>query len=88
MPEALEALADDELRQELRVRMARFKDLVYSDVPKSRQALRKLLHGPIRYIPGKGKAYELRGKTQLGALLPPTSVTLASPRGFEPLLPA
>jgi len=71
VPEALEALADDELRQELRVRMARFKDLVYSDVPKSRQALRKLLYEPIRYIPGKGQSVRTAWANPAGGVVTP-----------------
>ncbi len=65
-----------------------FGELINDNVPRARQALRKLLEGPIWVKPEDGKGYAFRGETKLGALLPPDYVTLASPRGFEPLLPA
>jgi hypothetical protein len=71
-------------------RMSRFQDLIHSDIPLARQALRKLLVGPIKCIPvvrdGKN-GYAVRGETRLGALVPQACVRLASPRGFEPRLP-
>ena len=71
-------------------RMAKFHDLMHSDIPLARQAFRKLLNGPVKCVPvirdGR-KDYAVQGETRLGALLTPASVTLASRRGFEPRLP-
>jgi len=39
------------LKRKLRERIGRFKDLIYSDGPLARQALRKLLKELIRFIP-------------------------------------
>ena len=67
--------------------MGKFRDLVFGNVPLARQALRKLLAGPLLVRPvthpdgRRGLTFE--GETQLA----PTTVTLASPRGFEPRLP-
>ena len=78
------------LKAAMRERMTKFQELMHSDVSLARQALRKLLSGPIKCIPvmryGK-KSYAFKGETRLGALLSTPSVTLASPRGFEPRLP-
>jgi site-specific DNA recombinase len=78
----------DEKRMEkaLRTRAADLAGLLRSDTRKARRALDKLLDGPIEFIPGSGKGYTIRGNTRLGALLPPASTLVASPRGFEPLL--
>jgi site-specific DNA recombinase len=75
------------LKRDLREHLRRFRDLIYSDVTLARQALRTLLAGPIRFIPVEPKSWRVEGETQLGALLPPTRISMASPRGFEPLLP-
>ena len=64
-------------------RLGRFKDLVYADVPLARQALRKLLAGHIVCTP-EGR---MRGETMVGPLFGPIDLAVASPRGFEPLLP-
>ncbi len=80
------------LKKTLRERMGKFKDLIYDDVPKARQALRKLLEEPLRFIPierdGRN-TYAFEGKTRVGALLAADPLfyrEVASPRGFEPLL--
>lgn len=58
--------------------MGTFKDLIFSDVPKTRQALRKLLDGPIMVSPvvvnesRKGFAFE--GRTKLGPLVDPSFI--------------
>ena len=45
-----------------------FTELMYSDVPKARQALNKLLAGPITFVP-KGRHYTFKGETRVGPLL-------------------
>ncbi len=75
------------LKQDLCARLGGFKDLIYSDVPRARQALRSLLKGPIEFVPvqeNSQKTYVLKGETRLGALLDQTYIAMASPRGFEP----
>jgi hypothetical protein len=78
------------LKAAMVARMGKFQNLIHADAPLARQALRKLLVGPIKCIPvvrdGR-KGYAIRGETRLGALLASSNVTLASPRGFEPRLP-
>jgi hypothetical protein len=68
-------------------RMGKFQDLMHADVPLARQALRKLLVGPIKCTPvirdGR-RDYTIRGETKLGALLPTASVTLVPRKGLEP----
>ena len=56
--------------------------------PLARQALRALLAGPITFAPERG-GYRLRGATKIGALWAdaPARVKMASPTGFEPVLP-
>ena len=78
------------LRKALHGRLAGFRGLVYGDVPKARQALRKLLVSPVEFVPEVegGRAYwRLRGQTTIGPLLDPIYLGVASPRGFEPRLP-
>ncbi|MFQ5937153.1 MAG: recombinase family protein, partial [Acidiferrobacterales bacterium] len=75
-----------QLKQDLRAHVGRFSDLLYCDVTLARQTLRTLLAGPLRFIPVEPKSWRVEGETQLGALLPPTRISMASPRGFEPLL--
>jgi uncharacterized membrane protein YccC len=83
-------LDDRRLEELLSTQIGRFNELMTSDVPKARQALRSLLSGPILCKPdtidGK-RTLVFRGETNLGTLLQPTFITLASPRGFEPRLP-
>ena len=85
LPVEMTELDTKRLQKDLRGRMDQFGDLLHDNVPRARQALDKLLDGPI-WVKPRASGYELKGQTRLGALLPPTSVTLASPRGFEPLL--
>jgi site-specific DNA recombinase len=67
-------------------RMAKFHQLLHSEVALSRQALRKLLVGRIKCIPvvrdGK-KGFAVRGETQLGALVPRDCVKRTSPSGHH-----
>jgi site-specific DNA recombinase len=96
---ALPAPADlDRLKASLRSRLAQFKELIRADVPKARQALRKLLKEPLAFKPMGDGGYSIRGEMQVGALLAqaaapqnknrpfsePVYVGMASPRGFEP----
>ncbi len=74
------------IRKDLGEHMERFKELIYGDVPRARQALRKLLAGPIRLARLGERRYELAGETSLEALFQGTRASVASPRGFEPLL--
>lgn len=60
---------------------------VHSDVPIARQALRKLMGGPIAFNPvvrdGR-KGYELKWETKVGVLLStPCYKGVASPRGSD-----
>ncbi len=79
-------LNDKRLRKEMRDRMARFSELMHDNVPRARQALRKLLNGPVNLTPmikdGR-KTYSFEGETTVGPLLPPELIRMASPRGFE-----
>jgi len=58
-------LDDKRLRKEMRERMTRFTELMHDNVPKARQALRKLLNGPVKLTPvvkdGR-KTYQLEGE--------------------------
>jgi hypothetical protein len=77
-------------KKQLREQIGKFDELIHSDVPIARQALRKLLAGPIAFSPvvrdGR-KGYELEWNTKIGALLPhPTYIGVASPRGFEAVI--
>ena len=69
------------LRAAATAKVAQFSTWLRGDIPLARQALRKLLAGPIRFAPltpadGR-KTLTFEGATLLGPL---TSVTLASPR--------
>src|SRR5258708_3541092 len=84
-----------DVRRMCRERLGRFKDLLLGDVPVARQALRKLLPEPLGITPvtvdGR-RTLSFEGVTTLGplldlALLPPAYKGLASPTGFEPVLP-
>jgi DNA invertase Pin-like site-specific DNA recombinase len=83
---ALAELDRARLQRELKARISQFRSLLRDNVPRARQALGKLLDGPIWVTPTID-GYTFRGNTRVGALLPATSVRGASPRGFEPLLP-
>ncbi len=78
------------LRKGLHGRLSDLRELVYGNVPKARQALRKLLVGPVEFAPeleGERKYWRLRGQTTIGPLFDPIYLRMASPRGFEPRLP-
>jgi hypothetical protein len=64
---------DRQLKQMLSTQMGRFNELMTGDVPRARQET----------IDGKGTLL-FRGETNLGTLLQPTFITLASPRGRHP----
>jgi DNA invertase Pin-like site-specific DNA recombinase len=74
------------LKQRLYAKIGRFSELMYSEVPKARQALCRLLNGPIlckpETIDGQ-RTLVFRGETNLGTLLEPTFITMATPRGFD-----
>jgi hypothetical protein len=78
------------IRQHAHERMRRLRETLNSDVAGAREALKQILDGPISFKLD-GPDYRIEGKTRIGALLAPgsdtTSIKLASPRGFEPLLP-
>jgi hypothetical protein len=79
-----------QLRQQLQVGIGRFKDLMQGEGAAARKALRQLLKEPIRCIPAERdgkKVLRAEGQTTVGALLPQGYINMASPRGFEPLLP-
>jgi hypothetical protein len=67
----------EKLKQAIIGRMGKFQELVYADVPLARQALRKLLAGPIKCTPvvrdGR-RDYAIRGEAKLENLLPGASV--------------
>lgn len=73
------------LKKAPRSHPARFKGLIYSDVPLPRQALRKLLGGqPMRVSPAVRngrKTLVFEGRTPLGTLLQPDYFEMACPRG-------
>jgi site-specific DNA recombinase len=76
------------IRMAMDARMRDFQGLMRADIPKARDALRKLLNGPIRVTPvvhDARKTFHVAGETTIGALL--ASAAVASPRGFEPRLP-
>jgi hypothetical protein len=75
------------MERELKEYTGRFSELLHANVPRARQVLGKLLEEPIWITPTAGGGYTFNGKTRIGPLLPVTSVSMASPRGFEPLLP-
>ena len=84
--ELRDELSAQRLQKDLHQRIARFKDLIHEDVPRARQGLRKLLDGPIRFIPVKDngrKTYRFEGQTKVGPLFDPTYIRMASPRGCD-----
>ncbi len=82
------------IRELARKRIGQLRETLHGDIAGARIALRHLLEGPITFKP-LDSDYRLEGKTRVGALLTPeleestslTPIRLASPRGFEPLLP-
>ncbi len=71
------------LRKALRQRLNEFDDLIYSDIPLARQALRKLLDGPITFEAAP-EGYLLKGRTRIGALLPKGYIEMVPRKGLEP----
>ena len=70
--------------------IGRFKDLLLGEVPLARQALRRLLDGPLRISPATvdgRRTLRFDGDTVLGPLVDPIYKGMASPTGFEPVLP-
>ncbi len=92
IPHSLDAA---DIRKMCRERLGRFEELLLGDVPVARQALRKLLPEPLKIAPVTIKGHRtlsFEGVTTLGplldlALLPSAYKGLASPTGFEPVLP-
>ena len=63
------------------------KRLSTADVQTSRQCLREILTGPIRFIP-EGQAYRFEGELDFGAVFSGVTAVagkVASPTGFEPV---
>ena len=54
--------------RKLRKLAGQFSELMHSDVPRARQALEKLLAGPITFTPN-GECYTFKGETRIGPLL-------------------
>ena len=82
-------LEERRLRTNFRERLAQFDGLLHSDVPLARQALRKVIAGRIEFRPterGDAREYHLRWSLVTTALMN-GYIGVASPRGFEPLLP-
>jgi len=74
-------------KRAFRAGLDQFNDLLRSDVPLTRQALRKLLDGRIQFLPeqrGGERAYHLRWALRLKPLIDERYIGVASPRGFEP----
>ena len=71
------------LRKALRQRLSEFDDLIGSDLPLARQALRKLLDGPISFEAAP-EGYVLRGRTKIGALLSTGYIEMVPRKGLEP----
>lgn len=78
-------------KKDLFARMANFKDLMHKETPVARQVLKKLLSHPLLFNPAceDGKnIFTFDGAITTSALLnAPGYIRMASPRGFEPLLP-
>ena len=87
---AAEGMGEIDLRRVEAMAIERFTDfqtLMRSNAIEGRHALRQLLDGPIAFQALDDGRYRFHGATRLGPLLRPTSLSVASPRGFEPLLP-
>jgi hypothetical protein len=79
-----------EIRKTCGELIGRFKGLLLGEVPLARQALRRLLDGPLRVSPATvdgRKTLRFDGDTVLGPLVDPIYEGLASPGGFEPPYP-
>ena len=82
-PVELTDFDDKRLERDLRERLERFDELLADNVPRGRQALRKLLNGPIWMKPSGEKGYVLRGETRVGALLPRNPLNVGVPNGIR-----
>jgi hypothetical protein len=71
------------LRKALCARLNEFDGMITADVPLARQALRKLLDGPISFE-ATPEGYVLRGSTKIGALFPPGYIAVVPRKGLEP----
>ena len=87
-------LDEARIKRQLRERASDVKGLLEQNTPQARQMLRKLLEGKLKCTPVKEeglKGYQISGEGSYHRLLP-TSLVLptkvASPTGFEPVLPA
>jgi len=65
-----------------------FRDIIFSDISLARQGLRKILDGPICFIPtelNEDRFYSFEGKLKLGAILRPVgkNVRYDSARGHH-----
>ena len=86
-PKAGDWAAIEELVAE---RAAQIRDVLRSEIAAARSALTNLLAEPMTFKPVGHREYEVSGLTRVGMLLTTASEKgekLASPRGFEPLLP-
>jgi hypothetical protein len=77
----------------VRARLGHWRELLTDQVQAGRLLLRQILSGPIQFTPverdGK-KGYSFRGEVGLSTLSGTVdcAMTMASPAGFEPALPA
>jgi hypothetical protein len=71
------------LRRVLRARLNEFDALMTADIPAARQALIKLLDGPISFEATPG-GYVLKGRTRIGALFPAGYIAVVPRKGLEP----
>ncbi len=81
------------LEKDLRARLANWQGLLQQHVPQARQILKRLLVGRLVFTPrtnGVERLCEFKGESPIGKILEGLVVTkpLASPTGFEPVLPA
>ncbi len=85
------------IEKKLQEGIGRFRELMAGDIPRARQAIRKLLAEPLTFIPvvveGR-KTYTFEGRMRIGPLFSGEEqaedagdMELASPTGFEPVLP-
>ncbi len=79
------------LRKAVAARIGQFREMMRSDTPIARQALRKLLvPKSLRFFPvmAEGRrTLRFEAQTTAGALLDPRYIEMASPGGFEPPSP-
>jgi site-specific DNA recombinase len=71
------------LRRVLRARLNEFDALMTADIPAARQALIKLLDGPISFEATPG-GYVLKGRTRIGALFPAGYIAVVPRRRRPP----